>query len=329
MCDDNDMPTEAQAKLCAKPAEPTEADVIDNLPLILKKMGIPSCKNGKGVIFNPLGGVVTNTSSLSCESLQAITKSYLTAKTAVTCLVNKTSACSATTVKITNSIFVHNLKDGQLICNECTPGASGTNCNSQGLELGNFVDAKVISNNTQQSAVVSQVAGEATMDFVENLFKTALTPDPANPNGYPNTANQKLIEDVREELNVYLQSIQWNEVVQKAVNSIFIQNQISLINEGLIKGGSCKLNNRVIASLVADTLILSTIDGALDLQKTKEYMTNMAEHDKAAFPVVPETPTNWTWLYVTVGVLVGGGLIALLIFFLRRKKNIPAKTKSS
>jgi len=321
MCDERSMPTPDEASPCIKPKDPTEEDIENNLPLILTKMGIDACrrKNGRVYVrptFPPNPPIKeTHTSSLSCESLLDITKSYLVAKSSVTCLVNKISQCSSETTQISNSIIVENGKDALIDCTCKNPAA----CTRFGLNISNLVSANMIVNNTTHSTVVTDIARDAVMDFIEALFKRTLSPDPSNPSSFPNTPEgSRRVEEVKEELNVYLSNINWNEVVQKSVSSIFASNSIKILNEGIIRGDSCNLSNTVISSLVADKLIVASIDGALGLPKTKDYLKAMSDHDEATFPI----KTNW--LPIIAGIVGGLVLLGLILFFVLKKKKSKA-----
>jgi hypothetical protein len=157
------------------------------------------------------------------------------------------------------------------------------------------------------------------MDFMEELLKKMLS---SNPDGFPNTPEgAQQIENVRAEINLYLSETNWTDVVQKSVSSIYVSHGIEVNNEGLIKADSCNLSNTVISSLVADKVILLSLDGALGLPKTKGYLKAMSEHDKEAFPV----KTNWVAIILgIVGCFVVTGLV---IFLVLRKTKSPAIAK--
>jgi hypothetical protein len=324
MCDERSMPTPVEGEKCVKAPDPTQKDVETSLPLILAKMGFDACRRKNGQIYlrptyppNPPISP-TNSSSLSCETLEDITRSYLSAKSSITCLVNKISQCSSETTQISNSIIVENGKDALIDCTCRNPAA----CTAFGFNLSNMVSANMIINNTTQSSVVTDVARDAMMDFIEALFKKTLTADPANPNSFPNTPDgARRIEEVKEELNVFLSSMNWTEIVQTAISSIFVSNSIKLINEGIIRGDSCNLSNTVISSLVADKLIVASIDDALRLPKTKGYLKAMSDHDKTAFPI----ETNW--VPIILGIVAGLAGLGLILFLILRKKNLKPTTK--
>jgi len=251
---------------------------------------------------------------LSCEALLDITRSYLTAKSSITCLVRRIAQCSSETTTISNSIVVTNGTNGVIDC-KCRSGA----CTESGLNLSNFTSAQMIVNNTTASSIVTEVARDAMMDFMEELLKKMLS---SNPNGFPNTPEgSRLIEQVREEINLYLAQTDWTDVVQKSVTSIYVEQTIKLSNEGVIRADSCNLTNTVISSLVADKVILLTLDGALGLDTTRGYLGAMSDYDKVAFPV----KTNW--VPIIVGVVVGVVLLGLVIFLVLRKKKLRSAAK--
>ena len=318
-CDIDDMPTPDAAEPCKKPDPPTDKDVQENLRVIMTKMNIPAClrENGSVYVRPPLPSgppiVGSHTSSLSCEALLDITRSYLIAKSSISCLVRRIAQCSSETTTINNSIVVNNGKTGVIDCT-CKSGV----CAEGGLNLSNFASAEMIVNSTTLSSVVTDVSRDAMMDFMDELLKKMLS---SNPDGFPNTPEgSRRIEEVRAEINLYLSNTDWTDVVQKSVTSIYIGNAIRVSNEGLIRADSCNLSNTVLSSLVADKVILLSLDGALDLDKTKSYLRAMSDHDKGAFPVKTK------WVPIIVGVTAGVVLLGLLIFFLwRRKKSRAAK----
>lgn len=323
LCDDHSMPTPDAAEPCKQPDPPTDKDVQENLRVIMDKMNIPACLRADGSVYvrppKPLGPPTdrTHTSSLSCEALLDITRSYLAAKSSVTCLVRRIAQCSSETTTISNSIVVNNGPNGVIDC-RCRSGA----CTETGLNLSNFASAQLISKNTTASSVVTEVARDAMMDFMEELLKKMLS---SNPDGFPDTPDgARRVEQVREAISLYLSQTDWTDVVQKSVTSIYAENTIKVFNEGLIKADSCNLSNTVIASLVADKVILLSLDGALGLDETKGYLRAMSDHDKETFPI----KTNW--LPIVLGVVGGVVLLGVVIFLVVRKlKSRAAKKKSS
>ena len=302
------MPTTASAELCiTNNLPPSPESIEDNLPLILEKLGIKACVTSSGKVITPVGGSSTN-SSVGCESIEVISKSYLEAKTAISCIVNKVSTCSQQTIKITQSIEVDNR--GTIDCT-CPPGA---NCAKYGLNISNFANANMVAR-TQFGAQINNLIGETTTEFLEKLFETTLNEGPDLDSG---PVDGKRVEQIQQELRVFISNINWNEVVQQATSEIFINGKITLVNSGIIRGSSCSLRNESVAELVSDIVIMSALNGALAQPAMSSYLKDLRESDPIDSPEAV-TFSTMEILGIVIGTLVGVLLLSGCIYAFTKK----------
>lgn len=326
-CGEGGTPSDEQLKVCPNPDNKppiTPSEVQTNLALIMAKLGIKSCTRKDGTAYTPVG-VFKNSSSVGCESIEVICKSYLEAKTAIVCLVNTVNQCSSNETVVNQNINIENIAPGQIIC-QCP---ANVNCTRQGLRVENLAKVRTVSSSQINQQMSSKVS-DSIMDLIEALFDGVTAPDPTNPRAFPNNApdGEKRIMDIQTDIQNYLDQRNWNQVVQQAVTSIFISQNIRLINTGLIVADQCIFSNNLISNLVADVVIMSSIDGVLGIPVLSTFLADMRAYDERNFPAPPPPPDSKPWVPWVIGVSVLA-VVAIIVFLLRHKikKVFNKKTK--
>jgi hypothetical protein len=237
--------------------------------------------------------------------------------------VNTVSQCSSAEVTVNQNINIENIAPGQIIC-RCPANDS---CTRQGLRVENLARARII-NTSQINQQMSSRAADSVMDLISALFDSVTGPDPLNPTAFPNTPDgAKRIADIQTEIQQYLDNRQWNQVVQEATTSLFASQTIRLRNTGIIVADSCLFSNNLVASMVADMVIMSTIDGVLAIPVMRSFMADMGEYDQRNFPAPPPRPESKPWVPWVIGASVLT-VVAVIVFMLRHRiKKLFTKTK--
>jgi hypothetical protein len=168
------------------------------------------------------------------------------------------------------------------------------------------------------------------MDLINTLFEGVTGPDASNPRAFPNNApgGEKRIMDIQTQIQSFLDERQWNKVVQEATNSIFASQNIRLRNTGIIIADKCEFSNNLVSSLVADVVIMSSIDGVLAMPLMRSFLNDMSEYDRNNFPAPPPPPKSkpW-WVPWVIGVSVLA-VVGVILFVLRHRiKKVFSKTK--
>ncbi len=254
-------------KCIQNPPTPSKKEVEDNIPNILRAMGIQSCKNvagGGGDIFCGCGfGFSVN---IGCEQISVISEKFLQTTNIITCILNtvkntvETSAISENDIKLTIN--------GNMDCDK------GVNFNFNQTSYIDLVSINQVDNNIKND-IVNQIK-----DFIQETMKSiqdSKTDFLSTPGG------QKSIQDALNSITKNMDTYINNNVVTELLTKASGENKIELVINGNVKGSSCNLNfnQQSVIVLTSQNLISTVLTNAVKNDDFTKFLSDMSNYQKS------------------------------------------------
>jgi hypothetical protein len=300
-CDVDFKPSALDVSECRQtPAIPTAPDdVATHRGPVLAMLGLPEdCQSGSA-------------GSIGCAHIESMTRRYLATKAVLSCVIRRVANCSRQNVRIIQDIHIDNRAGGIIDCS-----CAGVTCSKTGgLNISQMSD--VTSIHAAQFSDIYQDIGDTVTDLAKAIVNELSVVQPTSAASYfaqPDSAAAVL--KAQASLHTNAGNIQWSNIVNTAIQDVYVEQHIALINYGLISGDGCSITQEVVANIVADHIISNGIRETFNGPGVTELLTSLKSHDGAT--QVPATQGSRLMVFlITMAIVLLLLVVGLVIVLVR------------
>ena len=244
---------------CPTPA-PSSAEITDNIPNILKMMGIQSCVSNTvagGSIF--CGCAAADTLNIGCEQISVISQKYLQTVNVSTCILNSVSNNVSGSVIANNTINITATDHASISCNK--------------FNIDQNINIRYVS-----VSAVSQEIKNNIVQQIQSFIKTTIESFQKSKTGYlASPQGQKSVQDALTQVNNNINSIISNTTVTDILNNVFGSNTINITLGGYstLSSENCKLTQNSLIDFAVQNMVQTAISNFLNQSSVTKLTTEM------------------------------------------------------
>jgi hypothetical protein len=312
---------------CPPPPVLTEAEKVSKAAELAKAMGVKQCSTdqmsarAQAQVDTMVGSAemevtANRTVTVGCEQLLINASTYDQAVTDVTCVLQKSSTSSITTVTGINKItFDTSNKSG------AKGGDQNFKCGDKGFVINQSIDMDIITQMALSSDEVLNIAN-ATKTVVSNVLDAAQKSKSglgATPQG------SKILSDASSDLTSDSYIAQMREQINSMSVNLSGSNEVSFTTGGgnlNITGNNCIINQSIIIRLLATQIVNNALTSAFATVVSSDN-TTFVKSDQQAENAGAESLSKWGTKQ-SIGMILGVILFIALAYFAYKMFLSPA-----
>lgn len=280
--------------------DPNSSDVQGELPSILAKMKIPTCKEAGGGTEIAFGLAKAGVSgSVGCDQIALVASKFLQTQNVLTCIMNKhrqTQSMNVVGIQHINWNLNHtHLKCKNIIIN-------------QNMKIDVYEEGKFTTS-------VKQEMSDKLVDMIHEMINSS---QKTKTSGWMKSAQgNKSFTDAVTQINEQITSKEMSEVVQESLNGIQARQEIVLDWKGSdIDADNCEINQTVLLRTAVNNMMSGAIDQAMSLDKVTDFFQDLADHQDTSTDTATNSSMFIIAAIVLVVVLLGSGFLGSFFKYL-------------